>query len=252
MHHAVRVGTSGWSYDDWDGTFYPGDVPRSRWAAHYRSVFSTVEINYTFYRLPRSTSVTRWHDEAPRGFRYATKGSRLITHMRRIQPRDREVRTYLDRVRPLKSYLAVVLWQLPPDLKRDVARLDNFLGRLPRRLDGSPLRHAVEFRDHSWLDDDVFDLLARRRASCVWISSAAMPPVRPHTADPVYVRFHGLTGGWRHDYTDRELEPWAAALAEVDTDAYAFFNNDGRANAPRNARTLTAMLGPAAYPWPRP
>lgn len=249
----IRVGTSGWSYDDWDATFYPADLPRARWGEHYRTRFSTVEINLTFYRLPRPTTVQKWHDEAPPRFRYAVKGSRYITHVLRLGDGAQEaVGTFVRRVAPLKSYLSVVLWQLPPNLHRDDGRLEHFLRALPRRVGSTSLRHAIEFRHRSWVDDDVFALLDRHRATHVWVSSQAMPPNRTRTGDLVYVRFHGLDGGYRHDYTDAELAPWAEALADAGCDGYVFFNNDGDARAPANAQRLRAMLGRHAFPWPRP
>lgn len=245
----VRVGTSGWSYDHWKGPFYPEDLPRSRWAEHYRRCFPAVEINYTFYRLPRASTVRRWHHQAPPGFRYVTKGSRLITHVRRLRGCQAEVATYLDRVAPLKAHLGAILWQLPPSLGRDEDLLEGFLRLLPRRLGGSPLRHAVEFRDPGWVRDPVLDLLASHRAAFVWVSSQRMPGVTPRTSDLVYARFHGLEGGFAHDYTEEELAPFARALrgaAGEGCDGFAFFNNDGEARAPANATTLERLLGDTA------
>lgn len=251
----IHVGTSGWSYDDWKGRFYPEQLARRRWAEHYRTVFSTVEVNATFYRLPRTTTVERWRDEAPAGFRYVTKGSRYLTHVKRLRDHEQGLRTYVDRVAPLGPALAAVLWQLPPDLTCDVGLLESFLAALPDHVGDRQLRHAVEFRHPSWLGDDVFALLARHRAAHVWVSSEAMPPHRTRTTDFVYLRFHGLAGGWHHDYTDAELAPWADALAAVAAEGhggFAFFNNDGAARAPCNALRLHTLLGPHAVPWPPP
>lgn len=248
----VRVGTSGWSYDHWDGAFYPGEVPRSRWAGFYRARFPTVEINATFYRLPRATTVQRWHDDAPDRFRYVTKGSRLITHVRRIGDCADEVSTYLERIAPLKGFLAAILWQLPPTLHRDDGLLDAFLALLQRSAGGSRIRHAVEFRHPTWQADAVFDVLDRHRAAHVWVSSQDMPRNLTLTGDLAYARFHGLEGGWEHDYTDEELAPFAEALraaAGDGHDGYAFFNNDGRARAPANAARFTGLVGDAALAW---
>ncbi len=253
MTGTIRVGTSGWSYDHWDGTFYPDEVPRSRWSAHYRSVFPTVEINYTFYRLPRATTITKWHDEAPDRFRYVAKGSRLITHIRRLADCEQEVATYLERVAPLKTYLAMILWQLPPTLERDLPLLDDFLHLVPRELGGSGVRHAVEFRHPSWVDDATFAVLDRHRATHVWVSSLQMPANRTRTGDLVYARFHGLEGGFSHDYSAEELTPFAQALAAAaddGMDGFAFFNNDGATRAPANAQLFRRMLGSADHPWP--
>jgi uncharacterized protein YecE (DUF72 family) len=241
---AIAVGTSGWSYDDWAGAFYPREVPRSRWFVHYAASFPTVEINYSFYRLPSETTVRRWREEAPRGFRFALKGSRYVTHMRRLQD-EAPVRRFTERVAPLGAALGVILWQLPR-MAVDVQRLAAFLESLPRDV-----RHAVEFRDPSWLTDQVFDLLRRQRVAHVSVSSTQMPRDLTVTTDFVYARFHGLRAGYAHDYSTDELRPWAEFLREAarsGRSGYAFFNNDARARAPKNALELTDLLGEESTP----
>lgn len=245
----VAVGTSGWSYDDWGGTFYPEGLARSRWFEHYATRFATVEVNYSFYRLPTERSVERWHDAAPEGFRFAVKGSRFITHVRRLSECREEIGRFLDRVGGLKAFLGPVLWQLPPTLERDVRLLGSFLEALP-----TGVRHAVEFRHPSWLTGEVAALLRRHGVAQVAVSSPVMPGDRTVTTDFVYVRFHGLGGGFAHDYSKEELRPWARFLREASDegrDGYAYFNNDARARAPKNALDLVEMLGDAAVPWPR-
>ncbi len=246
----IAVGTSGWSYDHWGGTFYPREVAKKRWFDYYTRCFSTVEINASFYGLPKETTIRSWYERAPRRFRFAMKGSRLITHARRLVGTEEAVRTFIERVEGLRSYLGVILWQLPPDLERDPDRLDRFLHQLPRRL-----RHAVEFRHSSWLTDEVFDLLRRRRVAHVSVSSREMPRDLTVTADFVYVRLHGLEGGYEHDYSTEELRPWADSLRQVAVDGkdgFVYFNNDGRARAPENAQQLVEMLGDTAVRWSSP
>lgn len=248
----VRVGTSGWQYDDWDGSFYPDQVARKRWFEHYASVFPTVEINYSFYRLPRQSTAEGWHDRAPDRFRYAVKGSRYITHNLKLGDGTAEaIDNVTGRLAPLKAFLGVWLWQLPPNLHRDVGRLERFLSLLP----GGD--HAVEFRHRSWFDDAVFDTLADHGAACVWVSDRQMPDVRPVTADFVYLRLHGLADDpddrYRYDYSRDELAPLADRLADQvasGRDGWVFFNNDHRARAPANARTMIGLLGDAAVDWP--
>ena len=247
----IRVGTSGWSYDHWAGTFYPHDLPRSRWSAYYRTRFPVVEINATFYRLPRATTVVKWRDEARDGFRYVVKGSRYITHVRRLDDCADPVSRFLGRIAAMAPVTLAVLWQLPPDLPRDDERLERFLGLLPSRLGDVPLRHAVEFRHRTWVAGEVHDLLRRHDVSNVWVSSLAMPADRTTTSDLVYARFHGLDGGWEHDYRADELAPWVEALRAAPADGVAFFNNDGRGHAPANARLLCELLGDRALRWPR-
>jgi uncharacterized protein YecE (DUF72 family) len=245
----IWVGTSGWSYDHWAGAFYPEYLPRSRWSDYYRQRFPAVEINATFYRLPRDTTIAKWRQEASTGFRYVAKGSRYITHIRRLADCEDSVALFVARIAPLRPALLALLWQLPPDMRRDDDLLAGFLRLLPRRLEDAHLRHAIEFRHASWIADPVHDLLAEHAATNVWVSSAAMPADRTQTSDFVYARFHGLEDGWEHDYTRDELEPFATDLRAARADGVAFFNNDGKARAPRNAELFTRMLGDDAVPW---
>ncbi len=248
----IRVGTSGWQYDDWRGRFYPRDLPKRQWFAHYARRFPTVEINATFYRLPATTTVTRWRDGAPDGFRYAIKGSRYLTHNKKLRdPRD-PIATITRRMAPLEAVHGVWLWQLPPNLHVDVDRLDAFLSALP---DGPG--HAVEFRHRSWYVDEVEQALVRRGVAWVWLSDHQMPAATPVTADFVYLRLHGLAEDpdrrYRYDYADAELVPWAERLraaAADGHDGWVYFNNDYDANAPRNAAALVDLLDDAAVPWP--
>jgi uncharacterized protein YecE (DUF72 family) len=151
MTGEVRVGTSGWQYDDWRGTVYPEGVGTARWLAHYVAMFPTVEVNSTFYRLARETATQRWADTAPPGFEFVLKGSRYITHQRKLREVGEAVGRFYAPVRPVLPRTAVVLWQLPPRWKRNLERLDTFLGGLP---DGH--RHAVEFRDEDWFHPDTY------------------------------------------------------------------------------------------------
>lgn len=244
----MAVGTSGWSYDDWDGAFYPKDLPRSRWFEHYLMRFPTVEVNYSFYRLPSEETVARWHDAAPDRFRFAIKGSRFITHVRRLRDCREEVDRFMERAKGLKVFLGPILWQLPPALERDLDALDGFASLL-----SGGVRHAIEFRHPSWLVDDAYAVLRAHGVAHVSVSSSRMPRDLTVTAGFVYVRLHGLEGGYAHDYSRAELRPWAEFLREANErglDGYAYLNNDALARAPKNARELTEMLGDAALEWP--
>jgi uncharacterized protein YecE (DUF72 family) len=235
------VGTSGWSYRSWEGTFYPSGVPKTRHFDFYASRFPTVEINLTFYRLPTPNMVQNWRDKAPAGFVYAIKGSRFITHMLKLLNADEALDRFFSAIQPLHRKIGVILWQLPPFLTKDLPRLDRFLARLPKTYD-----YAVEFRHLSWVSKDVVAVLRRHRMAFVSVSSCAMPMDLTVTADPVYIRFHGLAAGAAHDYTNSELEPWADhILNQVGRGhrVFAFFNNDVNARAPANAKTLMEMIG---------
>jgi uncharacterized protein YecE (DUF72 family) len=241
----IAVGTSGWSYDDWAGAFYPPGLPRSRWFGHYVRTFPTVEINYSFYRLPSEGTIRRWRREAPGGFRFALKGSRYITHVRRLIESDDEIGRFMERAAPLGSSLGALLWQLPR-MPLDLARLERFVAALPRGV-----RHAVEFRHESWLVEEVFDLLRRYDVAHVSVSSTQMPRDFTVTTDFVYVRFHGLRAGYAHDYSEAELQPWVEFLEEARRNGlpgYVYFNNDAAARAPKNARELIHLLGESAAP----
>ena len=245
----VYIGTSGWVYKGWNKTFYPEDLPAKDQFRFYTTLFPTVEINATFYRLPTKNMVKGWRDRAPEGFVFAVKGSRFITHILKIQGVAHGVNRYFTRIKPLAARIDPVLWQLPPFLKQDLGRLKKFLGRLP-----SPYRHALEFRHESWFNDDTYAVLREHNAALVWVSTLKFPPRwEVVTADFVYVRFHGLEGGPYHDYQRSELRPWAQRLrdqAAAGRKAYVYFNNDLNVRAPDNARQLMDLLGDAAVRTP--
>lgn len=240
----IAIGTSGWSYRHWKGgAFYPRGLASGSWLEYYVRRFATVEINGSFYRLPRAETVDHWRELAPPGFAFSAKGSRLITHARRLKDCDVPLRTFMERLDGLGPALAVVLWQLPPAMEctdENLARLDAFLGLLPHRV-----RNAVEFRHRSWLSDEAFSVLREHGVAQVAVSSTRMPRDLTLTAAFAYVRMHGLSGGYAHDYTRRELALWTDFLSSLDEagkDAYVYFNNDAHAQAPKDARELVGML----------
>jgi len=236
----IYIGTSGWSYKSWEKTFYPANVPKTRHFQFYATQFRTVEINLTFYRLPTENMVCGWHEKAPPGFVYAIKGSRFITHMKKLAHLDGALDKFFHRFEPMKKDIGVILWQLPPNLGKDIPRLDHFLTRLPRNYS-----HVVEFRNPAWMDDEVFETLRRHKAGHVSVSSKAMPTNLTVTSELVYIRFHGLEGGAAHDYTRGELKPWAEHIcqqARAGKTVFAYFNNDANVRAPGNAKTLIEMV----------
>lgn len=240
----VFIGTSGYSYKSWDKTFYPKDVPKRRQLEYYLTQFPTVEINATFYRLPGENMVLGWRDRVPEEFIYAVKGSRFITHMKKLVKLDGALDKFFDRVEPLKPRIGTILWQLPGMLKKSATRIDEFLAQLP-----ADYIHAVEFRHPSWYDDEIFAILKKHNAPHVALSSGGMPMNLTVTSDAIYIRFHGLEGGAAHDYTRSELEPWADFLmdqAQAGRTVYAYFNNDINVRAPQNAKMLMEMIGPFA------
>jgi uncharacterized protein YecE (DUF72 family) len=239
--HACRVGCSGWSYTHWRGALYPEGLPQRRWLERYATVFDTVEVNATFYRLPRRETVAAWAAETPAAFLFAVKASRYLTHVRRLTDVGRGVERFYDRIAPLveASKLGPVLWQLPETFHRDDERLAEALARLPAG------RHAFEFRDPSWFAPDVYALLAERDAALV-VGDHPERPFQAHelTADWTYVRFHHGSRGKRGNYSDRELDAWARRIRgwQDRADVFAFFNNDLGGYAVRNALDLRQRL----------
>lgn len=232
---SVRIGCSGWQYSHWRGDFYPAGLPQSQWLEYYAAHFNTVEINNTFYRLPEAPTFAAWARRAPRGFVYAVKASRYLTHMKKLKDPQEPLARFFTRARRLQTALGPVLYQLPPRWPVNVERFSAFLRALPRRR-----RHVVEFREASWYSDDVFALLEQHRvALCLHDmkgSASGMRAVGPF----VYVRFHGVQK-YSGRYPDRTLETWAAWLADrvrEERPIYAYFNNDTGGHAPRDAVRL--------------
>ncbi|WP_373046527.1 DUF72 domain-containing protein [Vulgatibacter sp.] len=233
----ILVGTSGYSYAHWKRIFYPPGLPARRWLAFYASVFRTVELNATFYRLPTETAVERWRDEAPPGFLFAAKGSRYLTHMKRLTDAEAGLDRYFERIDHLRPKLGPILWQLPPQMdKADPARLEGFLRLLP------PGRHVFEFRDAAWYTAAICDLLdAYGAAFCEHDLVAKKPP--RHTGNFRYVRYHGATGRYGGLYGKKALSPMVRSLRSGATDAYVYFNNDLQGHALVDALDFLELLG---------
>jgi uncharacterized protein YecE (DUF72 family) len=247
----IRIGCSGWNYDSWRGGLYPEGMGPARWLREYARHFDTVEVNSTFYRLASRKGVERWAAETPEDFCFAVKGSRYLTHVKRLADApDKDfvlgegIARFYERIEPLvpAGKLGPVLWQLPPSFKRDDERLTNLLELV------QPGRHCVEFRHPSWFADAVYDLLRDRGAALV-IADRPELTFQTHelTADWTFVRFHHGHRGRRGNYSRSEIEQWAERIAgwrDRGIDVYAYFNNDWEVFAPRNAATLKRLLRP--------
>jgi uncharacterized protein YecE (DUF72 family) len=239
--HTVRVGCSGWNYRSWRGEVYPPGLPASRWLERYAELFDTVEVNATFYRLASRDAVAHWVKQTPRGFVFAVKASRYLTHIRRLADVGEGVARFYERIEPLidAARLGPVLWQLPETFRRDDERLRSTLRTLPRG------RHAFEFRHPSWFVPEVYSLLSEHNAALV----VGDHPERRFqtvnaTADWSYVRFHYGSRGRRGNYSRTEIEAWARRLHDwrAEREVYAYFNNDWEAFAVRNAQLLCEHL----------
>ena len=236
---AHNVGCSGWFYWHWRGSFYPPDSAPNTWFGHYAARFSTVELNAPFYSWPTVATVESWLRQCDgRPFVYTVKVNELITHTRRFEGTERLVRDFGLIADLLGPHMGCLLFQLPPSFHYTAARLDSIVGQLdPRR------RNVVEFRHRSWWHEDVYD--AFREAGIIFCSCSGprLPDELIKTADDVYLRFHGTTNWYRHDYTAEELAVWAARVRECrPARVWAYFNNDREAHAIKNADAFLQLL----------
>jgi uncharacterized protein YecE (DUF72 family) len=237
----VRIGCSGWNYNDWRGAVYPRGVPPSRWLATYAERFDTVEVNATFYRLATRQAVEGWVRNTPERFEFAVKASRFLTHIKRLTDLRQGIERFYAPLAPMieAGKLGPVLWQLPETFQRDDERLDHWLEALPEG------RHTIEFRHPSWFDARVLERLAARSVALT-VGDHPQRPFQPHkaTADWWYVRFHYGTRGRNGNYSSSELQTWARRIAQWRSrrTVYAYFNNDWNAYAPANASALAAAL----------
>ncbi len=238
----VRIGCSGWNYAHWRERVYPKGLPPRRWLEHYATLFDTVEVNTTFYRLPRREAVAAWEVESPAGFLFAVKASRYLTHVKRLRDLDDGVARFYERIEPLTGSpkMGPVLWQLPPTFRRDEERLAGALRRLPAG------RHCFEFRHESWFVPQTYACLREHGAALV-IGDHPKRPWQAHelTADWTFVRFHYGHRGRNGNYSERELDEWAERIAgwRGRADVYAYFNNDWEGYAVKNALGLKERLG---------
>ena len=228
----LYVGTSGYAYKEWKGSFYPPDLPAKRMLHYYGEHFRTVEINNTFYRMPTVSLLENWAGEVPRDFRFVLKASQRITHQHRLVDADEDVGYLLDVAATLQQRLGALLFQLPPNLKKDVPRLDAFLALLP-----PPHRAAFEFRHPSWFDDAVFALLHDHQAAlCIAEAEGDLEVPVVATADWGYLRLR------RPDYGDAELKAWVKQVRQQDwQEAFVFFKHEEAGWGPQLAQRFLQL-----------
>ncbi|MBD3310736.1 DUF72 domain-containing protein [Candidatus Woesearchaeota archaeon] len=232
------VGTSGWQYDHWKKDFYPEGIAKKDWLNFYAQEFSTVEVNGTFYGPVKRKTFKAWYSSVPCDFKFSLKGSRWITHMKKLKGVKSEVKKFYKLAEPLKHKLGCVLWQLPPMLKKDLQRLGSFCDFLDNRRN-----NAIEFRHKSWFDDETYDLLRDSGVSLCSISAPGLPDTLERTSDTAYVRFHGKGRMYAGAYTDSDLKRWSEKLKRLRTKrVFCYFNNDLRANAVKDAKKLRGEL----------
>jgi uncharacterized protein YecE (DUF72 family) len=237
----IHVGCSGWVYKHWRGIFYPEGLPQKRWFQRYAEEFDTVEINASFYRVPKPETFDGWHDKAPDCFRYAVKANRFITHMKKLKDCEEAVEQFIALARRLKAYLGPILYQLPPSLHKDVPRLEAFLKLIP-----GDLEHVVEFRHKSWYDEDVLAALDRHEAGFVTHDLKGLKSPRWASGKAAYIRFHGTAGKYHGRYSDEALLSWTDWILDQSRQGrsvWCYFNNDIHGHAIHDAETLKSMVG---------
>lgn len=236
----IRIATSGWTYQHWKGDFYPDDVPRKRWLEHYAGCFDTVELNASFYHIPKAVTARGWAERTPAGFRFAVKVSRLITHVHRLNDCEDTVEWFFRELEPLREKVAAYLLQLPPSFVPTSERLESFLCGLPR---GN--RYVLELRNPAAYEGRIPQLLKQHGvAFCIHDFSGRETPLLV-TSPLVYVRFHGTGGRYSGSYPDEALKGWAARLRSwhgEGREVLVYFNNDVGGHAVRNAQTLRRLV----------
>jgi len=240
MAPRLHVGTSGYNFPEWKGSFYPPKLPSKKWLEYYAQQLGTVEINYTFYRMPSAKTVAGWDAATPEGFTFVLKAPQRMTHFARLKNIDEPLRYFCDVVRKLNTKLGSVLFQLPPNFKKDIERLGSLLTQFP-----SDVRAACEFRHASWWSDDVYELLrSTNTALCVADTEEGTTPLVA-TANFGYVRLRDA------GYTSEALGEWVTkiqALGSAWTDAYIFFKHEEKGVGPKLAREFLQMAQRTAHP----
>lgn len=236
----VLIGTSGWHYKHWKGPFYPAGIPDDQLLTFYADKFRTVEINNTFYRLPEEDTLRQWGDATPEGFVFAVKAGRYLTHMKKLKDAGPPLLTFLDTMSLLGKKLGPLLFQLPPNWRFDAERMRSFCGALP-----ATCRYAFEFRDRSWLNPQVYEILSGCGAAfCIYDFDGFRSP-KAVTADFVYVRLHGPDGPYKGRYKENDLAGWAADISQWRSqgkEIYCYFDNDERGLAPNDALRLERLV----------
>jgi uncharacterized protein YecE (DUF72 family) len=236
----IHIGTSGWHYEHWRGPFYPLDLSKKDFLAYYKEHFRSVEINNSFYQLPKKETLIQWHDTVPDDFVFAVKASRYITHMKKLKDPAESLSQFLDVLGSLDGKLGPVLFQLPPKWRFNRERFYDFLEALP---DGH--RFAFEFRDPSWQHPLVYKALTEVGAAfCIYDLDGRMSP-KEVTADFVYIRLHGPDGAYKGQYDTTSLSEWAGTIStwfSQGREIFCFFDNDEAGYAAQDALRLQEML----------
>lgn len=243
MSGRAFIGTSGWSYDSWKDDFYDG-VPRKQWLAYCTEKFTAVEANGTFYRLQSESTFEKWAESTPDDFAFAAKGHRFATHNKKLKDSDDTIPVSRENMQPLGKKLAAVVWQLPAQFGYNLERLESFAKTLSSRWTST--RHSIEFRDASWFNDDVAEVMSSHDLAVCQSDAADWPMWDAVTTDLVYVRLHGHTRTYASAYSSGLLDDWAAKIRDwlsENCDVHVYFDNDAEGAAPYDAIKLMERLG---------
>lgn len=240
LNNKIHIGTSGWNYKHWKGAFYPENIPERKWLEYYTNKFETVELNSSFYHLPKEKTVANWHDNTPEGFLFSCKASRYITHIKKLDDPEESLKKFFDVISGLKEKLGVVLFQLPPNLGYDINRLGNFTDALP-----SGYKYTFEFRHPDWWRDETYDVLEKNKmAFCIYELGEIKTP-RITTCNTVYIRLHGPGKKYKGNYDARAIKLWASLFAGwkgEGKEIFCYFDNDEKGYAVRNALELKEQI----------
>ena len=234
----IHLGTSGWYYQDWIELFYPNNLAKKDWLIYYATQFDTVEVNASFYRLPSENMINGWKKRTSHDFLFTFKGSQFITHKKKLHDIDDYLVKFFNRIKIIKEKIGVVLWQLPPQMKRNITQLEDFLNRID-----PDVRHCIEFRHKSWFEKDVYTILDKYNVAFCIISAPNLPFTIQITSDFAYFRMHGINDWYKHDYSRKELNTLATEIKRLkEKDIFVYFNNDFQGFAPKNCRELKELL----------
>ncbi len=234
------ISTSGWYYEHWAGAFYPEDISSNERLQFIATKFNTVEVNMSFYRTPQEKMLKKWKEKTSDDFIFAMKMNRYITHLLKLKNVEEPLNRSIQRYRVLNDKLGVILYQLPPSLKKDIGLLRDFLELLPKDI-----RHAVEFRNDTWICKETFAILEKLNVAYCIVSAPKLKCELEITSKFSYIRFHGVDEWYRYNYTNKELEWWAEKICgfmNKGIDVFAYFNNDFEAYAPFNALKLRELV----------
>lgn len=234
----IYLGTSGWYYKHWIGNFYPQDLDQNKWLEYYSEKFNSVEVNSSFYRLPFKNMIKGWINRTPDDFKLTFKGSQIITHRKKLKDIDEYLNRFHERIKIAEDRIGVILWQLPPTLKKDINLLENFLNSLKNQY-----KQCIEFRHNSWFKNEIYNIFKKYDIAFCVVSAPGLNEDVEITSNFAYFRWHGINNWYNYNYSKQELYSWAVKIKKLDVEnIYGYFNNDYNAYAPKNCLELKRII----------